>query len=99
LSNAGIQATGFRVDAADSASIAAAFAKIQQTIGHPDVLIYNAALLKQDSVMSLTTEALVQDFKVNAAGAITAIQQVLPAMQQQRKRNHSVNGRRTGALS
>lgn len=84
LSDAGIQSTGFSVDAADAGSIATAFAEIHRTIGYPDVLIYNAALLKQDSVMSLTTEALVQDFKVNAAGAITAIQQVLPEMQQQR---------------
>jgi NADP-dependent 3-hydroxy acid dehydrogenase YdfG len=84
LSDTGILATGFEVDAADSASIAAAFAQIQQTIGHPNVLVYNAALLKQDSVMSLTTQDLVQDFKINAAGAISAIQQVLPGMQQQK---------------
>lgn len=84
LSDAGIQATGFRVDVADYASIAAAFAEIQHTIGHPDVLVYNAALLKQDSIMSLTTQDLVQDFKVNTAGAISAIQQVLPRMQQQK---------------
>lgn len=84
LNDAAIQATGFQVDAADSGSIAAAFATIRQTIGDPDVLVYNAALLKQDSVMSLTAEDLVQNFKVNAAGAITAIQQVLPEMQKQR---------------
>jgi short-subunit dehydrogenase len=84
LSDAGIQATGFSVDAADPNSIAAAFVEIRQTLGHPDVLVYNAAMLKQDSVMSLTAETLVQDFKVNAVGAITAIQQVLPKMQQQR---------------
>lgn len=84
LNDAAIQATGFQVDAADAGSIAAAFAAIRQTVGAPDVLVYNAALLKQDSVMSLTAEALVQDFKVNAAGAISAIQQVLPEMQQQR---------------
>ncbi|MCC3415079.1 MULTISPECIES: SDR family NAD(P)-dependent oxidoreductase [unclassified Microcoleus] len=84
LSDAGIVSTGFEVDAADSASISAAFTEVQQQIGHPDVLIYNAALLKLDSVMSLTTKDLVQDFKVNAAGAISAIQQVLPGMQQQK---------------
>jgi NADP-dependent 3-hydroxy acid dehydrogenase YdfG len=84
LSDTGILATGFEVDAADSASIAAAFAQIQQTIGHPNVLVYNAALLKQDSMMSLTTQDLVQEFKINAAGAISAIQQVLPGMQQQK---------------
>lgn len=84
LSDVGIQATGFSVDAADPDSITTAFAAINQTLGHPDVLVYNAALLKQDSVMSLTAETLVQDFKVNAVGVITAIQQVLPEMQHQR---------------
>jgi short-subunit dehydrogenase len=85
LNDAGIQANGFSVDAADANSIAAAFAEINQTLGFPDVLVYNAALLKQDSVMSLTTEDLVQDFKVNGVGAIAAMQQVLPRMQQQRR--------------
>ncbi|HEY9626810.1 MAG TPA: SDR family NAD(P)-dependent oxidoreductase [Coleofasciculaceae cyanobacterium] len=85
LGEVGIQATGFSVDAADSEAIATAFAEMQQTIGAPDILIYNAALLKQDAVLSLTPEALVQGFKVNVAGAITAIQQVLPEMQKHQR--------------
>lgn len=85
LTEAEIQATTFQVDAADADSIASAFAAIRQTIGAPDVLIYNAALLKQDSILRLTAEDLVQDFKVNAAGAISAMQQVLPEMQKQRR--------------
>ena len=75
----------FAADAGDGASLVQAFVQIRAQLGDPAVLIYNAALLKQDSVMSLTPESLVQDFRVNAVGAVIAMQQVIPAMQKQRR--------------
>lgn len=85
LSSEGIESNGFSVDAADPTSIAAAFAQIRQTFGDPTVLVYNAALLKQDSILSLTNDNLIQDFKVNVTGAIAAMQQVIPEMQSQKQ--------------
>lgn len=85
LSKAGIEASGFSVDAADPTSIAAAFEQIHQTFGSLTVLVYNAALLKQDSILSLKNDDFIQGFKVNVAGAIAAMQQVLPEMQNQKQ--------------
>jgi short-subunit dehydrogenase len=75
----------FAADASDETSLVQAFTQIRTQLGDPDVLIYNAALLKQDSVTSLSVNDFVQDFKVNVAGAIVSIQQVLPTMQKQKR--------------
>jgi short-subunit dehydrogenase len=75
----------FVADAGDETSLIQAFAQIRTQLGDPEVLIYNAALLKQDSVMNLVIDDLIQDFRVNVAGAVTAMQQVIPAMQQQKR--------------
>lgn len=85
LEKAGCVVQTFVADAGDEASLVQAFAQIRAQLGETTVLIYNAALLKQDSVTSLQSEHLIQDFKVNVAGAIVAMQQVLPTMQQQRQ--------------
>lgn len=80
-----IKAQGFSADASNTESLVNAFEKIQQTIGKSEVLIYNAAALKQGYPMSITAEDLVQDFKVNVAGALTCVQQVTPYMKEQKQ--------------
>lgn len=80
----GYAAQTFAADAGDETSLIQAFTQIRTQLGDPEVLIYNAALLKQDSVMNLSISDLVQDFKVNVTGAVASMQQVIPAMQQQK---------------
>ena len=63
-------------DAADPAAMSAAI-----TQGGPvDVLIYNAyrATMAQGGPSSLDPAAFIEDFRVNVAGALTAVQAVLP---------------------
>lgn len=62
------QVNSFNADASDPASLERAFEQIRQTLGHPNALVYNAAILRQDNLMKLTAEELLQDFKVNVAG-------------------------------
>jgi short-subunit dehydrogenase len=81
----GIKALGFSVDAADSAALIGVFKQIRQSLGDPDVLVYNVAALKQSSLLTITAEELVQDFRANVAGALTSIQQVVGGMQKQRR--------------
>lgn len=75
--------SSFSADASDPPSLERAFEQIRQTLGHPNVLVYNAAVLRQDNLVALTPDELLQDFKVNVAGALTAVQQVLPNMEEQ----------------
>jgi NAD(P)-dependent dehydrogenase (short-subunit alcohol dehydrogenase family) len=85
LAAEGIEAKGFVGDAGDNGSLVNAFAQIRQSLGHPGVLIYNAAALKTGGPLQLSAEDLVQDFRVNVAGALTAVQQVVIPMQSRKQ--------------
>ena len=81
----GFQAHYFVADAADEAAMKSAFASIREQLGDPEVLVYNAAVPRMENVLNESFEALVNDFKVNVAGALVAAQAVLPGMQAQNK--------------
>ncbi|PSR18253.1 short-chain dehydrogenase [filamentous cyanobacterium CCP3] len=81
----GVTAHYFLADAGDEAALKAAFAAIQAQLGTPEVLVYNAAVPRMESVLQTEAETLVSDFRANVAGAIACVQAVLPAMQAQQK--------------
>lgn len=83
LSQVGVKAKGFSADVSNTTSLVQTFEQIQQTIGAPDVLVYNAAVMVQTDPLTVSAEELVQEFKVDVVGAITSIQQVVPAMKAQ----------------
>ena len=85
LDKQGIKAYGFDASASNTASLVNAFEKIQQTLGQSEVLIYNAAALKQGYPMNISAEDLVQDFRVNVAGVLTSVHQVVPQMKEQKQ--------------
>lgn len=63
LAQSGIQASGFSADVADEASLIQAFEKIQTAIALPQVLVYNAAVMKEFDPLTLKPDELVQDSK------------------------------------
>jgi short-subunit dehydrogenase len=71
----------FAADAGNETDLVQAFAQIRTELGDPSVLVYNAAAFTPGNPSSLNGEALISDFRVNVAGALIAVQQVLPAMQ------------------
>ncbi|MBE9140710.1 SDR family NAD(P)-dependent oxidoreductase [Nodosilinea sp. LEGE 07088] len=81
----GFSVQTFTADAGDEASLIQAFTRIRAELGDPEVLIYNAAGFTPGKPSSLTSQGLVADFQVNVAGALAAVQQVLMAMQANRK--------------
>lgn len=80
LQAAGFTAHGFAADAGDPASLVAAFAQIKTTLDVPAVLVYNAALMRDQLPSTLPLDTLLADFTLNVGGALIAAQQVLPAM-------------------
>jgi short-subunit dehydrogenase len=81
----GYSVYSFAADAGDETSLTQAFPKIRAELGDPEVLIYNAATFTFGKLSALTSAALVSDFRVNVAGALVAVQQVLPAIQANQK--------------
>ncbi len=80
LQAAGFAAHGFAADASDSASLVTAFEQIKTTLDVPTVLIYNAALMRDQLPSMLPLATLLADFALNVGGALVAAQQVLPTM-------------------
>ena len=78
LNSEGIEAYAVTADAANPASLTAAFNLIKRNYGTTDVMVYNVAILKAGKSTSLTTESLMSEFQVNVASALHSAQQVIP---------------------
>jgi NAD(P)-dependent dehydrogenase (short-subunit alcohol dehydrogenase family) len=78
---AGDNIHGFAADAADFTSLQQAFARVAEKLSPPEVLVYNVAAIHQGMPSSLSSSDLIEDFKVNVAGALEASKLVIPDMQ------------------
>ncbi|MCF8236261.1 MAG: SDR family NAD(P)-dependent oxidoreductase [Bacteroidales bacterium] len=96
LSRQGFEADYFTGDASSETSLRKAFAQIQSKMGDPDVLHYNAAKIKRSNLLEETASSLTEDFRVNVAGALSAVKAVLPAMRQKNEGSILITG---GGLS
>lgn len=83
LGDEGIVAAGFTTDVADRASLVVAFAAVAQRFGPVDVLEFSPAdpTLPMAGPIEVTVENLQPQLEFYLYGALTAVQQVLPAMQ------------------
>jgi short-subunit dehydrogenase len=81
LLEAGIDASYAVADAADPDTLSRALATLEEARGGATVLLYNAAHIKWKGILDETAQSLIEDFKVNVAGALTAVRALLPAMQ------------------
>ncbi|MEM5008482.1 SDR family NAD(P)-dependent oxidoreductase [Priestia megaterium] len=84
LSLEGIEAYDVVADAANPVSLTEAFDQIKKNYGTTDVLVYNAAIVKDGKPTSETAESLVTHFKVDVAGALHSALQVIPDQVEQK---------------
>ncbi|MCU1407308.1 MAG: short-chain dehydrogenase/reductase [Glaciihabitans sp.] len=80
LRNDSIDARGYAADASDPASLRAALTKAIDELGAPEALIYNAALLRQDTPTDGDDAGWVNALAVGVLGAKVAAETVLPAL-------------------
>ncbi|HEX9509532.1 MAG TPA: SDR family oxidoreductase [Puia sp.] len=74
LSDKGIIAFSKSADAADDSSLKDAIKDLKQKLGSIDILLYNAAAIKVKDILSVSSEELMNDFKVNVGAALQSIQ-------------------------
>jgi len=84
-SHAGGQGTGERVvgvtaDVTDEARLTAALDLLVGALGVPDLLVYNAALIRRDTVGELSAQQQLDAWAVNVVGALTAVAHLAPRM-------------------
>src|SRR4029079_8114518 len=89
---AGGTAVSVGVDAADPASVVAAFARVKEQVGAPEVLVYNAGIFQMGGVLDLTPATFEDCWRANCMGAFLAAQSVLPPMLKKGKGTILVTG-------
>ena len=80
ITAAGGTAAFFAADAADPASVAAAFAAVRARLGDPEVFVYNAGAFLPGAVTEITPEQFEACWKANCFGAFLGAREVIPAM-------------------
>jgi NAD(P)H-dependent FMN reductase/NADP-dependent 3-hydroxy acid dehydrogenase YdfG len=73
-------ALGVTADVTDEAGLRTALDEIVARFGPPELLVYNAAVIRQDRIGELTARQQLDAWAVNVVGAITAVAHVAPAM-------------------
>lgn len=82
IQDGGGEALPVSTDATDPASVEAAFGKIRDELGNPEVFVYNAGAFQMGGILEVSPEQFDFCLKANCAGAFYGAQQVLPAMQE-----------------
>jgi NAD(P)-dependent dehydrogenase (short-subunit alcohol dehydrogenase family) len=80
LAAGGGRAIGIAADAADAASLRAGLEAAKAQFGPIMVLVYNAVVARPAVPSVLDPDALIDEFRINVAGALVAAQSVLPGM-------------------
>lgn len=75
----------FPCDVADEASITTALARVKETFGDPEVVIYNAGSGVFANVENITGKDLEDAFRVNTLGLFHVTRAVIPAMKAKQK--------------
>jgi NAD(P)-dependent dehydrogenase (short-subunit alcohol dehydrogenase family) len=73
---------GVVADATDEAALRRALDEVADRLGPPEMLVYNAALIRADRIGELSAAAQLDAWAVNVVGAITAAAHVAPGMAQ-----------------
>lgn len=81
LKTQGYDADYLYVDASDIASINKLIATVEKEIGPIDVLHYNAAAMRNESISTQPPGTFISDLAVNIGGALASIQATLPEME------------------
>jgi NAD(P)-dependent dehydrogenase (short-subunit alcohol dehydrogenase family) len=80
LQREGRTATSAVADAGDDGALSTALQTVTDTLGHAQILVYNAAHRRPGPVLETTPAALVDDFRLDVVGALVATQALSPAM-------------------
>jgi NAD(P)-dependent dehydrogenase (short-subunit alcohol dehydrogenase family) len=76
----GRAALSISADATDPPSVEAAFGRVREGLGDPEVFVYNAGAFQMGGILEIPPDRFDECFRANCAGAFYAARQVLPAM-------------------
>lgn len=79
-SNPATPAIGFTADSTDESALRSALDEAMNANGVPDVLLYNAGVIRQDKIGELSASELLHTYAVNVVGAATMAAHLGPHM-------------------
>jgi len=78
--SSGRKVRAFAADAGDELALKQGLDAARAELGDPQILIYNAAGAQMDAPTQIPVARLVEEFRINVAGALVATREVAPAM-------------------
>eukprot|EP01121_Diplochlamys_sp_Union-15-3_P003464 TRINITY_DN13351_c0_g1_i1.p1 TRINITY_DN13351_c0_g1~~TRINITY_DN13351_c0_g1_i1.p1 ORF type:complete len:227 (-),score=43.82 TRINITY_DN13351_c0_g1_i1:43-723(-) len=92
IESKGGKAIAVPFDATDPNSAAEGFKKIKESIGSPEVVVYNAGGFYRGSILQTSTEEFEKMWKIHCLGVVNSVHQVLPDMLANKKGTILVTG-------
>jgi len=80
IGRTGQRTLALTADSADEAALRGALDAAAEAFGPPEVVVYNAAVIRSDRIGELSVRAHQENWAVNVVGAVTAAAHVLPGM-------------------
>jgi short-subunit dehydrogenase len=84
INQIGIEADYLAADAGNALELSLAITALTQRSGGFDVVLYNAAVLKQKDILQESSEELVNDFTINVANALITLQAVYTTLKERK---------------
>ncbi|WP_433465989.1 SDR family NAD(P)-dependent oxidoreductase [Spirillospora sp. CA-128828] len=88
----GVPVVAGTADATDEVALRSALDEVTGKFGTPDVVVYNAALIRPDAPGELSVQGHMDAWAVNVVGAITAAAHVAPAMAERGRGTFLITG-------
>ncbi|MEW1685987.1 SDR family NAD(P)-dependent oxidoreductase [Streptomyces sp. NPDC093594] len=92
IGSLGVRAVPLTADAADESDLRAALDTAIGELGEPEMVVYNVAAVRPDTVGELTHRDHLDTYAVNVLGALTAAAHLLPGMARRRGGTFVVTG-------
>ena len=81
----GREVRGYVCDCSEQYELAKVFQDLRENLGSPDVLVYNASVLKEAPPSRLSPEGFIREFRTNCLGALVCAEEVLPDMRRRKQ--------------
>lgn len=92
VAQTGVPVIPLTADCTDDTALRAALDVAADKLGPPDVVVYNAAVIRPDSPETLPAAAHLDAWAINVIGALTAAAHVAPGMAQRRRGTFIITG-------
>jgi NAD(P)-dependent dehydrogenase (short-subunit alcohol dehydrogenase family) len=92
IGSLGVRAVPLAADAADETDLRAALDTAARELGEPDIVVYNAAAIRPDTVGELPHRDHLDTYTVNVLGALTAAAHTMPGMARRGRGTFVVTG-------